>query len=155
MSEFILPVAKSVPFDNSSNSFTAQETQSAIEEAKATATGLIRYAIPCGFDGSASTGRWLEFHANAPSDGSPFILAKNSYLRGISVSIASSSSVTFTIYKNIFTTPVSISTLSIVSSRKAYVENLSVSLNENDEIGVKVTSGSGSKPVLFLFFEVR
>ena len=58
------PVARQVPFDNSTNGFTAIDVQAAIEEAKNTAEGKARYAVGFGFDGNGSGGRWLETHTN-------------------------------------------------------------------------------------------
>lgn len=43
-------------FDNSNNDFTAQTTQEAIEEAKATAQGLPRWIIVCRHNGTLSNG---------------------------------------------------------------------------------------------------
>jgi hypothetical protein len=148
-------VAKSTPFDNATNSFTSTEVQSAIEEAKATAQGKARFAIQCGFDGTASTGRWLEFSANSPSDGTPFTAPRALYLRETSLTAANNATTTITIYKNIKTTPVSITTISLSGSSSASVTGLSISLPQNETVGVKVTSGSSSKPMVFLFFEVQ
>lgn len=43
-------------FDNSNNDFTAENTQAAIEEAKATAQGLPRWIIICRYNGTVSDG---------------------------------------------------------------------------------------------------
>lgn len=51
--------ASTVPFDNSTNGFTATEVQSAIEEAKTTATGLPRFNVRGAYNGVVSGGTWL------------------------------------------------------------------------------------------------
>lgn len=48
--------ARGQPFDNSTNGFTATDTQAAIEEAKATAQGLPRWIILCRYNGTVSDG---------------------------------------------------------------------------------------------------
>lgn len=66
--EFI-QVAESVPFDNSSNGFTSEEVQSAIEEAKNTAEGFPRAGSRSTYNGTVSNGDWLgpnELLSNTP-----------------------------------------------------------------------------------------
>jgi hypothetical protein len=58
---YAAPVAKSTPFDNATNGFTATETQAAIEEAKATATGLPRLAITLTANGTATDLAWITY----------------------------------------------------------------------------------------------
>lgn len=51
--------ARGQPFDNSANGFTSTDTQSAIEEAKATAQGLPRWIIVCTYNGILGGGRFF------------------------------------------------------------------------------------------------
>jgi hypothetical protein len=139
---FQSPVAITVPFDNATNGFTADEVQSAIEEARNTAEGKARFIAVYGFDGVASTGRWLELHQNVGSDVTGYVAPLDIKLENLSASCASSTTVTFTVYKNIST---SVATLTITSNRKGYTA-VNVTIAPLDEISVKVTSGSCSKP---------
>lgn len=76
-------VAKSEPFDNSTNGFTATNTQEAIEEARNTATGLLVYAVSIIRNGSMSNGDWLgkgELLSNTPS----YVAPRNLQFIGLS-----------------------------------------------------------------------
>lgn len=53
------PVAKQVPFDNSTNGFVSSEAQSAIEEAKQNAQGFPRAAVRGTYNGTVSNNQWL------------------------------------------------------------------------------------------------
>jgi hypothetical protein len=56
--EFI-QVARTVPFDNSTNGFVSTETQSAIEEAKQNAEGFPRAGMRSTYNGTVSGNQWL------------------------------------------------------------------------------------------------
>ena len=146
---YTTPVAKSVPFDNSTNGFTATDTQSAIEEAKSSAIGTARYVIQCGFDGSASHGRYLEFIGNVACDQTPYVVAANIQLRELSISVAANATVTVSIIKNGST----VESISLSGSKKAIKTGLSVSFSALDEMQFKVTSGSCSKPLVLAFIQ--
>lgn len=53
------PVAKSVPFDNTSNGFVSTEVQTAIEEAKQNAEGFPRAGIRSSYNGTVGANTWL------------------------------------------------------------------------------------------------
>jgi hypothetical protein len=66
-------VASSVPFDNSTNSFTAEDVQAAIEEARSAALG--KRAFTVFVSNGATTNKWLvSWSASDPSDQVPHIL---------------------------------------------------------------------------------
>lgn len=58
---YVSPVAKAVPFDNSTNGFTADETQSAIEEAKQNAEGFPRAGLPLTVNGVVGDLQWITY----------------------------------------------------------------------------------------------
>lgn len=137
-------MAITTPFDNSTNGFTATEVQSAIEEAKSTAEGKARYVVNFGFDGTASTGRWLETITNVASNLSGYVVAKPAILKELSLSCSASSTITIGIYRN----AVQIATI-VMSAQKTDYEDENVTLNAGDEISAKVESGSCSKPAFW------
>lgn len=137
-------------FNNTSNGFTASTTQTAIEEAKNSLLEKNRFCLQAGFDGGASSGRWLEFIGNVSSDAAPFIIPFSCALKEITVSCQGSTTATITIYKN----GSSLTSISVSSNYKAKVSGLSLSLSSLDEISVKVSSGYMSKPFLTMFFKV-
>lgn len=141
------PVASEVYFDNSTNGFTSQESQAAIEEAKQAAANASRGPTICGFDGTASVGRWLEFFSNNPSNNNPFILAEPAQLIAVSLSASANSTGTVTIYKN----GVAVQTISLSASRVSRVKGLAINFTDLDGISAQVTSGSITRPVLFVF----
>lgn len=143
---YVTQVARSLFFDNSTNGFIATNTQAAIEEAYTLAKNASRGTTTCGFDGTASATRYLEFFSNNPSNNNPLVMPENSQLIAVSVSASSNSTGTITIYKN----GVSVQTLSLTASRKNTVSGLSISFNTLDELSVAVTSGSISRPTVFL-----
>ncbi len=137
-------MAITTPFDNSTNGFTATEVQSAIEEAKSTAEGKARYVVNFGFDGNASSGRWLETVPNVGSNVSGYVVAKPAILKELSLSCAGSSTVTIGLYRNAS----QIATI-VMSAQKTAYEDKNVNLNAGDALSAKVVSGSCSKPAFW------
>jgi hypothetical protein len=82
----IQPVAQSVPFDNGTNGFTANNTQGAIEEAKSSAIAKCRFTIVCTFDGTIANNQWLSYSHFHPGNLVPIILPLNCILREVAVS---------------------------------------------------------------------
>lgn len=115
------------------------------------ADSLSRFAASCGFDGNASSGRYLEFNSNVDSDISGFILPRTTVLKEIAFAIQSSSTITFTVYKFSGGVETSLTTISTSSARSAYTTGLNILYAAGDEIRVKCTSGSGARPVFTLF----
>lgn len=143
----ITPVARAVPYDNSSSLIAASDVNTAIDLVYNLAKNASRGAIGCGFDGSASTGRWLEFFSNNPSNNSPFVVPEPSILRAISASSTSNATCVITVFKN----GISVATLTFTASQVARDKTLNVSLTDLDEISIQVTSGSISRPTFFMF----
>ena len=146
--------AEDIKFNNASNGFTSTNVQAAIEEAKNTASGgTARWMASPGFDGTASSGRYLEFSSNVDSNQSGLVIPLACTLKEISLALNTSGTVTFTVYTWNGTTETSITTISTSSSRKAIVTGLNIALVTNAEIRVKCTSGSGARPIVFMFFK--
>jgi len=142
--------ANVTPFDNSTNGFTSTDVQAAIEEARNNAQSKARYAISGGFDGNASVGRYLEFNSNVDSNQSGYVNANASWLKEISCVCSTSSTITFTIAKVGGT---DLAACSLSASRKSRTTGLTVSVLSLDELSIRVTSGSCSRPIVWLFFQ--
>lgn len=56
------PVAESVPFDNGTNGFTADNTQAAIEEAKQNAEGFPRAGLSLTANGTVGDLAWITYN---------------------------------------------------------------------------------------------
>lgn len=150
---FVSQVAKSVPFDNATNSFTSTEVQSALEELHtlilATQANNRIYA-KFSHDGNSSSGRWLAHGPNIPSNETSYVVAETCKLRTVTMAAAASATTTATIYKN----GVSAQTISLAAQTVNRVASLNISFAVNDLVSVKITSGSTSKPIVGLYFEV-
>lgn len=132
------------------NGFVANNIQEAIEEARSSSASKSRFAVSAGFDGTASTGRWLEFNSNVDSNQSGFVLARSSKLREISVALNTTGTVTFQIRKKDNTV---LTSVSLSAERTKTVTGLSVALAANLEIMVYTSAGSGARPIVWLFVE--
>jgi hypothetical protein len=142
--------AASVPFDNSTNGFTSNNVQSAIEETLTLSQNIARFVIMAGFDGSGSTGRWLEFNSNVASNLSPFVFPRNGYFTEYSYACNGSSTVTFGVYVN----AVKVQNLVLSAAQVGSTIN-QYTTNTLDKVSVKIESGSCSKPVVSIFARFR
>lgn len=138
-----------------SNNFTSKTVQEAIEEAKSTAEGKARFLVSCGFDGTASTGRYLEYNSNVDSNLSGFVIAVPSYLKELTISVVSRATTTFKVYTWNDTTETEIASISLSNTRVGRVINLNVLLPALSEIRVKCTSGSSARPIVFQYYQVQ
>lgn len=147
-------IAKELAFDNATNGFVSQKVQPAIEEARSTALGKPRFCVSCGFDGTASSGRYLEYNSNVDSNQSGFVVPVPCVLRELSLCLNTAGTVTFQILKWNGTTETLLTSISTSSARKSSVVDLNIALVALDELRVKCSSGSGARPICFQFFQV-
>ena len=141
-----------VSFNNATNGFTSTEVQSAIEEARSTALGKPRFLASAGFDGNASVGRYLEFNSNVASNQSGYVNANPSWLKEISCVCNTTATITFTVAK---VGGADIGTCTISGAKKGVTTSLTQSISSLDELSVRVTSGSCSRPITWLFFQIQ
>lgn len=142
-------VASSIPYDNTSSGIASTDVQAAIDEVYNLAKNASRGSIGCGFDGTASSGRYLEFFSNNPSNNSPFIVPEPGIIRAISASSAANSTCVITLFKN----GVSIATLTFTAQASQRNKTLNLSVTDLDKLSVQVTSGSISRPAFFIFVQ--
>ena len=147
MSVRVTQVALSTPFDNSTNGYTANDVQGAIEEGVSAAITTARYSVFCAYESNANTGRWLEFTRGNDSEGSPYIIVGSTTLEELTlVTSASSATGTVTVYRN----GVSITTISL-SAEKVKVTTPVLTLSDLDQLSLQVTSSSIQRPQVQLF----
>lgn len=82
MSIFKTPVAYVVPFDNSTNNFTADNTQAAIEEARSGGSGKL-ISFTAGRAGSAGNAYLYSSDSGLTMNDAPIIIPANSKIIGI------------------------------------------------------------------------
>lgn len=80
--------AAAIPFNNSTNGFTANLTQPAIEEARNTAVGKARYAMVFVHNSTVGANNWLGFSELVPSNTTPLIVPVASTLKELAFSFA-------------------------------------------------------------------
>lgn len=155
MSQIVVSqVSRSTPFDNTTagaSGMTSTNAQSAIEEVRTAFLSQARFAITCGFDGTASSGRYLEFSSNVDSNQSGLTLPRATILAELSFALSSAGTVTFGVYSYNGTTETLLTSISSSSSKTASVSGLNISVSSGLQLRVKCTSGSGSRPVFALF----
>lgn len=136
------------------NGYVSKTVQEAIEETKTTAEGKSRYCVSCGFDGNASSGRYLEYNSNVDSNQSGFVVARDSVMEEQSLSVTSNSTTTFSVYCWTGSAEALLTTISLSARRTTYTTGLNISLSQGWELRVKCTSGSCSRPIVFQFCRV-
>lgn len=142
--------AGTVPFDNSVNLFSSNNVQAAIEEVKQANENIARFLVIAGFDGTASTGRWLEMSKSVPSNDTPFVFPKNAYLTEFSYACTASTTVTFGVYIN------AVKVLNLVmTAAQTGATVQQVTVNSLDKMSWKVESGSCSRPIVATFARFR
>lgn len=73
MNPWITDVAKGIPFDNSTNGYTAEDVQAAIEETQFTITNRLMFPLSFGRNGTLSDVYLYSFY-NVPSNDSPIVI---------------------------------------------------------------------------------
>lgn len=106
-------------------------------------TGGGNGVIPFGFDGNASTGRWLESLTNIASNTTAHTIAGSKAIRALSVASSASATFTVTLFKN----GSAIETISCSAQVRNSKLNLNITLVNLDYLSARVTSGSCSRPV--------
>lgn len=136
---FTTPVAKSVPFDNTSNGFTASEVQAAIEEIGASASPGFSW----GRSASIGAGTWL-LNESVPSNTTGrYVSISSPKITQIFTSNEDISTYTITIYEHegnsVNLTP--LTTLDVTASR-GNSASVDITITQGRQLAVRVTSGS-------------
>jgi hypothetical protein len=155
---FTSPVSLSTPFEpnrspiwNGSagpSGITSLNAQDAIEEVKTFAETVARFSLVCAFDGTGSTGRWLAWMQNNPSNNNPLHMPKNGVITELTFTSSSASTTTITLFKNAVSTGVTISTAAQSSQT---VININYPFVAGDDFSFQVTSGSSGRPTVVMF----
>lgn len=143
-------VARSMPFDNTSNGYFSTNVQDAIIESLNTSIARARFTILAAYNASANTGRWLEWFQSVESQSNPFVFPRDSVITELSLSVSTTATTTITLYKN----TIAVQTISLTGQLFATLKLLTIVFNEGDKLSVQVTAGSCTKPSLFIFSEL-
>ena len=134
-------VAKSIPFDNSTNGFTATELQSAIEEIGASASPGFSFGR-----GSAGAGTWLNRVGEIPSNRAGVTIGiNNPLITNVYTSTEDLQTYTLGVYQHDGNS-INLSLLGTVSVTNARVGNFQVSFTatKGKQLAVKVISATAS-----------
>lgn len=140
---YMTPVDKAIPFDPTGTSLVSENVRDAIIETLLNA-GSSRFAVIFGYNGNASSTRYLEMFQSVPSSTSPFVVAEIGEIVSLSISTKNTATLTATVYVN----AVAITTISLAAAASGYISGLTEFLNPGDVISAAVTSGSGQDPIL-------
>jgi hypothetical protein len=133
------PVARSVPFDNSTNGFQAEDVQAAIEEIGASASPGFSW----GRNGNSSTGTWLNNEGVSSNLSGRLVFISNPSLAVIFTANRNLSTYTLGVYTHdgneINLTLVD--TLVITSARGGF-KTTNISIPAGKQLAVRVETGS-------------
>lgn len=153
--QLIREVARSVPFDNDTNGFSAEDTQAAIEEAKATAAGLPRFTLPLIYNGTVSNGDWITYSNLTPN--ARIILPVKCRLQEVSWSNSrSSADFDYDLYKNGRGTGTLLDTLEIRNLQYGYFTSINQDFNAGDIIDIEyIDQGTNASDLCtILYFQM-
>lgn len=152
----VTPVARSVPFDNSTNTYTSLNVQDAIEEAQSTAIANDRWNFIAVYGGNALVGRYLEAYPSIDTLVAPVLMPEDSTLVTATLgTIGSAGTFTVGIFKSSdLVTPVTSLTLNMGESNKVF-SNINIDISSGESLSVRVTNGSRVSPFARIWISTR
>lgn len=115
-------------------------------------TGVSSAPIHMGYNGMANStggGRWLQYHHNIPSNQAPLVMDGAKTLETITMMTDQNETADFGIYKN----GLLVHTFSFSAQQKKRETGIGEAFAADDELNVKVTSGSFHDPIIVMWFE--
>lgn len=136
-------VARSTPFDNSTNGFQSTEVQSAIEEIGASASPGFSF----GRSGTSTAGTYLQVDSVPSNQAGRIVPINSGFITDVFVACQLASTFTLEVQQRVGNTFTTIYTLTVTNSRKATASPSNVPVTLGDELCVKVGSGSAQNIV--------
>lgn len=142
-------VAESIPFDNDTNGFIADEVQGAIEELNEKVGVSASPGYSWGRSGNASSGTWLN-NDEVPSNNTGRTIALiNPSIQNISVANENINTFDISVYEhegNSINLTLLV-TVNVIASRSAFFQ-IDIPATSGRQLAVRVTSGSGKNIVV-------
>lgn len=138
------PVARSTPFDNTNNDFESTDVQAAIEEIGASASPGFSF----GRGSTSNAGTYLQVDSVPSNQAGRIVPFTGAEISNVFVACRNNSTFTLEVQTrvgNVFTT---IYTISLTNERKKSEQVTGVLLSLNDELAVRVGSGSAADIVV-------
>jgi hypothetical protein len=147
-SVFKSPVAESVPFDNSTNGFTADDVQAAIEEVDSNIQTSASPGFSFGRASNVSAGTWLQCESVPSNKAGRFVYITTPNIEKLFVSNENVSTYTIEIYEH-EGNEVNLTLLSshTVTSAKGDSFTVDVSCTNGRQLALKLSSGSARNVV--------
>lgn len=143
-------VAKSLFFDNSGTTLTSTDTESAIKEVLQKSQTSASPGLTWGRSGNTSSGTYL-LNDTVPSNVSGRLVPVSSgAIVTAFVSCETADTFTIEIQRRVGNTFTTIGTISVVNSRKFTIDSLNIPVALNDELAVRIGTGSPKNPVVGL-----
>lgn len=146
---FVTPVAKAIPFDNSTNGFSSSDAQAAIEEANNTALASVSPGFTWGRSGNTPSNTYL-LNDSVPSNTTGRISPISGYIDRVFVSNELPNTFTVEIQKRSGASFVTLCSISLTAERTKVQSYTNVMVTELDEIAARVSSGSCKNVVVGL-----
>lgn len=145
-------VARTTPFDNSTNGFTSITTQGAIEEVYNIASTSSRAFTFCQFNGNANAGRYVEFFSGIASNEAPLrVINALQVLTVVARTTAINATCTIGFYDITPVTPTLLYTATFSAVKELVLTGTPLfTVPANGKLAIKVDSGSISKPHIYL-----
>lgn len=142
-------VAKSVPFDNSVNGFSATDVQTAIEEIGASASPGFSF----GRSGTSNAGTYLQVDSVPSNQAGRIVPLQSGQITNIFISCQNAATFTIEIQKRVGNTFTTVHTENITGLRKKTSTVSGVLVSLNDELCCKIGSGSASNVIVGLIIK--
>lgn len=139
--------ASNVFFDNTSNGFTSEQVQAAIEEAAGAVDDGASSGFVFGKNGTSPSGTWL-INNDVPSNqvGLPVAFDNGEVDRVIVRNSNDTATFDVEVYEHDGTTFTLVTTVSVSSARGNIAEGIGYSTTKGKELAAKVSSGSARNP---------
>jgi hypothetical protein len=146
---FTSPVARSVPFDNTTNGYTSLNVQDAIEESALITSAKSRYVLLAHYGGNASTGRFLEMFPAQASNTAPIFLEQSTNIYNVTLqTTATSATCTMSVYDLNVSSTVPVYSISLAAQKRKSLTGMPLAtMAAGALLAIKVSSGSINTPL--------
>lgn len=138
------PVAKSIPFDNSTNGFIATDSQAAIEEIGASASPGFSFSR----QGTSVAGTYLQVDTVPSNQAGRIVPLTSGIITDVFVSCQNNSTFTVQLQKRVGNTFTTFYTITVTNARKLTQSVTGVPVTLGDEICARISSGSVANVVV-------
>lgn len=147
------PVAKAIPFDKTGTSFTSDDAEAAIIEAKNIATSLPRFTVVTTFNGTVSNGDWLGYSNLIPGDVVPILIPVKCTLKEVTFFNNNTTTGRLDLYYNGTSTGDIFNNLQLTSSPSGFKTTFTQLFNPGDTLrGRWVDQGTNPNDAVIVYF---